>query len=272
MKKILSIFLLLFLITGTAIAEDRYSQEYLKTHKHFSIMNPVAESFARHSIKAALKKEPGADFEVEFEGYTLSSMKKGIFKYLELAGENVKSGEIVIPYVHIKTLSDYNYIDYTQDPVVFKSDMKFSYEMILSDESMNQALKHNSYTKVLDKINNIAYPMFQVKGVRTKIINNRVYIITEYNFPIAPASKNRMFVTSTDFKIENGKILACGVKLDSAYGNISLEKVGNLINLLNPLGFTLDLLESKQCDGNIENLDIVDNKVKINGKIFIKGE
>ena len=97
-------------------------------------------------------------------------------------------------------------------------------------------------------------------------------IITEYNFPIAPASKNRMFVTSTDFKIENGKILACGVKLDSAYGNISLEKVGNLINLLNPLGFTLDLLESKQCDGNIENLDIVDNKVKINGKIFIKGE
>ena len=45
-----------------------------------------------------------------------------------------------------------------------------------------------------------------------------------------------------------------------------------MINLLNPLGFTLDLLESKQCDGNIENLDIVDNKVKINGKIFIKGE
>ena len=45
-----------------------------------------------------------------------------------------------------------------------------------------------------------------------------------------------------------------------------------MINLLNPLGFTLDLLESKQCDGKIENVNIVNNKIKINGKIFIKGE
>ena len=272
MKKILTVFLLFLALTNTSYAEDKYSQEYLKNHNHFSIMNPIAESIAEHSIKSALKKETGANFDVKFEGYTLSSMKKGIFKYLELTANNVKSEDVVIPYVHLETLSDYNYVDYTKDPVVFKSDMKFAYNILLSDESMNQALKHGSYSKVLDKINNIAYPLFQVKGVRTKIITNRVYVLVDYNFPIAPASKNRVFVTSTDFKVENGKIIACGVKLDSAYGNISLDKVANMINLLNPLGFTLDVLNSNKCNGNIESLDIVDNKIKINGKIFIKGE
>ncbi len=272
MKKVLLTFLLLILFIGVCRADDKYSKEYLQNHKHFSIMNPIAEGFAKHTIKSALKKETGASFDVEFEGYTLSSMKKGIFKYLELTGENVVSEGIPIPYVHVKSLSDYNYIDYTKEPAEFKSDMQFEYDMILSDESMNQALKHGSYAKVLDKINNIAYPLFQVKGVRTKIINNMVYILVDYNFPIMPASKDKVFVSSTSFKVDKGEIIACGVKLDSAYGNISLNKVANMINLLNPLGFTLDLLESKQCDGKIENVNIVNNKIKINGKIFIKGE
>ena len=272
MKKILLTFLLFFLISNVVSAEDRYSKEYLQNHKHFSIMNPLVEGIVEHSIKSSLKKETGAEFNVIFEGYTVSSMKKGIFKKLELSAQNVNSSGIPIPYVHVKSLSDYNYIDYKKEPMVFKSDMRFSYDMELSEESMNQALKHGSYKKVLDKINNIAYPMFQVKGVSTKIQNNRVYILTEYNFPIAPASKNKVFVASSDFKVENGNILACDIKLNSAYGNIALDKVANLLNLLNPLGFTMELLESKHCDGNIENVNIVDNKVKIDGKIFIKGE
>ena len=91
MKKILTVFLLFLALANTSYAEDKYSQEYLKNHNHFSIMNPIAESIAEHSIKSALKKETGANFDVKFEGYTLSSMKKGIFKYLELTANNVKS-------------------------------------------------------------------------------------------------------------------------------------------------------------------------------------
>ncbi len=273
MKKIILTFLLLFLMVGSSYAaQDRYSKEYLQNHKHFSPMNSFVENIVKHNIKSSLKKETGANFDVIFKGYTVSSMNKGIFKYLELTAENVTSEGIPIPYVHIKSLSDYNYIDYKKDPIEFKSDMKFAYDMELSEKSMNEALKHSSYNNVLNKINNLAYPMFQVKGVSTKIINNNLYVLTEYNFPIMPSSKNKVFVASSDIRVENGQIKACDVKLDSAYGNIALDKVANLLNLLNPLGFTMNLLESKQCNGNIENVNIVDNKIKIDGKIYIKGE
>lgn len=60
--------------------------------------------------------------------------------------------------------------------------------------------------------------------------------------------------------------------MNSAYGNISLNKVANMLNLLNPLEFTLARLESKECDANVENVNIVDNKVKIDGKIIVKGD
>lgn len=109
-------------------------------------------------------------------------------------------------------------------------------------------------------------------GVSTKIRNNKLYILTEYNFPIAPSSRNKVFVASSDFKVQNGKIRAINVKLDSAYGKISLDKVANLLNLLNPLEFTMEILDSKKCNANIENVNIVDNKVKIDGKIFVEGD
>ena len=271
MKK--AILIALIFLTGSfCYATDKTSQEYLQNHKHFAIINPIAESVAEHTIKSALQKETGGKYKVHFEGYTLESMKKGIFKTLEITGTNIVSEEIPLPYVHVKSLSDYNYVDYTQNPVVFKSDMQYEYDILLSEESINKALQHGNYQTILNNINNLTYPMFAVKGVNTKIKNNTLFIIIEYNFPIAPSAKNKEFVVSSDFVVKDGKIKAAKVKLDSTHTNISLTKVANLLNLLNPLEFTMQILDSKQCDANVENVKIVDNKVQINGKINIEGE
>ena len=94
----------------------------------------------------------------------------------------------------------------------------------------------------------------------------------DYNFPIIKSSKDKMFIMTSDFMVADGKIRAKNVHIDSSYGRISLNKVTNLINLLNPLEFTLDMLENKQCQGKIENINIVDNRVKVSGKIYVKGE
>ena len=272
MKKILLSFILLLLAVNAGYCADRYSKDYLQNHKHFAIMNPVSESIAEHIIKSSLKKETGGKYKVKFEGYTTSSMRKGIFKNLEITGENIVSEGIPIPYLYLKSLTDYNYVDYTKDPVEFKSDMQFSYEMLLSEESMNTALQHKDYKKVLDKVNNLAYPLFQITKVNTKIQNNQIYILTEYSFPIASGAKVRVFVASTSFIVQEGKIRAGNIKLNSAYGNLSLAKVANLLNLVNPLEFTLSLLDTGKCDGKIQDINIVDNKIKIDGKIFVKGD
>ena len=67
-----------------------------------------------------------------------------------------------------------------------------------------------------------------------------------------------------------GKIKAKNVKIDTAYGNLGLNKVANLINYLNPLEFTIHLLDDNKYNGNIENVNIVDNRVKVDGKIYVK--
>lgn len=272
-KKIIIVFLTLGLLTTNIVfSADKYSQDYLKNSKHFSPMNPLAESMVERQIKSTLKKETNAKFNVKFDGYTLSSMKKGIFKSLELSGNNAQVDGITIPYVHLKSLSDYNYIDYTKEPVVFKSDMTYAYDLLLDDTAINVAIKNSDYQKTIDNVNKLASSLFTIKSVRTKISNNRLYLVVEYNVPALGIVKNKSFVTSCKFKVVNGKIKADDVLVDSAYGTIALNKVANLINYLNPLEFTIDLLNSKQCNANIENINIVDNKVKVDGKIFVQGD
>lgn len=270
MKKILILLICVFIMLPVFAKTDKNSVEYLKEKKHLSLMNPVVEKIAEKAIKKSLKKEFKGSYKVDFDGYTLGSMRAGIFKNFVVKGKNLEIDEIEIPYLKLTSVTDYNWIDYKAEPMVYKSDMTFLYEMDLTEDSINSALKHKSYKKKIEKINNIAYPLFTLYETRIKIKNNKLYIIMEYNLPLASFKRNKTFIVSTSLKVENNKIYANNVNIDKSYGNLSLNKVTNLINLLDPLTFTLSLIESKDCQGRVDNVTIMDDIIKINGRINIK--
>ena len=272
MKKFLILFLSVLLSSNLVFAEiDRLSQEYLQNTNHFTITKPLAEWVAKKALKKALKKQTGTKFDVKFEGYTTSSIKRGVFKSIEIEGKDVKIDDITVPYVKLKSLDEYNYIDYTKTPIKLMCDMTYDYELFLDEDAINTALKDSDYNKVIAKVNRIASPLFVIKGVRTKIKDGKLYIITDYNLPLS-VTKDRSFIARSDFEVVNGVIRAKNVKIDTSYGNLGLNKVANLINYLNPLDFTVDLLESGKQRTTIENINIVDNKVRVDGKIYVKGE
>lgn len=273
MKKFITLTVA-FLIFALPVfsAKDTSSEEYLKSKKHISIVNPLAEKIVEKAILHSLKKETKGKYKVKFEGYTLSSMKKGIFKYLEITGKKVKTKDIEIPYFNIKSASDYNWIDYNQHPIVFKSDMVFDTVTHFSENSINDALNTEEYLKILRKVNKRTYPMFTLNSVKVKIKNNKMYIIIGYNFPISPKEKDRTFMVSSKLKVVNNKIQTYDVAFNEAYGNLPLYKVTNLVNLLNPLNFTVKLFDDKNCDVNIEDIKIKDDIVIVNGKMYIKGD
>ncbi|GEM_PF-1633866 len=271
-RLLLTIISLLLIISPALASADKTSEDYLKGKRHFAIMNPVSERIAQSVIKKALKKETKGKYKVKLNSYTLSSMKKGIFKDLEITGKHLEVNGIEIPYVKLMTITDYNWIDYNQTPVVFKSDMTFDYIMHLSENSINQALQTTEYKKNLEKVNKRAYPIFMISDVRVKLRNDKMHIIMEYNFPIKPAKKNRTFMVSSSLNVTNSKVKLTNIGFDNAYGSLPIEKVTNLVNLVDPLSFTLSLVDNKKCDGRFDSAKIEDDVVKIDGKIYIKKE
>ena len=272
MRKFLPLLLCVLLINPVLAETDKYSADYLKNKKHFSILKPVVENIAEKQIAKLLKKSLGNSCDIKLEGYTVSSLKKGIIKNFEFEGKDLTIDGIDFPYLKVNTLSDYNYIDYTQNPIVFKSDMTYAYKIRLSEKSINQALDKNDYQKTLRKINALAYPLFVLNNVDVKINNDRLQTIMSYNFPLFPTNTNKTFTVSSSLKVENHKILADKVNFKGTYANITPEKVTNLLNLLDPLTFTLSIMNTKKCNTVVENVKIIDNIIEIDGKIFVKGE
>ena len=273
MKKFLSFFILIFvLVLPVYSAVDKTSEDYLKNRKHLFSMNFVAETAVKSAIKKALKKEASGRYKVKFKSYTITSLKKGVFKYLEIQGRNVVLNGIELPYTNLKSVTDYNWIDYNQSPIVFKSDMTFAYTIHMSEKSVNNALETEEYKNILRRINKRAYPMFSLSNVKVKIESNKLRIIMSYNLPLAPRETDRTFVVTSGLKIVNNEILPRELAYDKTYGNIPLKKVYNLINLLNPLSFTMKLVENKKSDVKIDKISIEDDIIIINGKIYVKGE
>lgn len=273
MKKFV-VFILVYLIILLPIYAkvDKNSPDYLKNKKHMAIMNPLVENIAEKAIKKTLKKKIGpGKYKVKFDGYTLSSMKKGIFKNLEITGKNIEIEEIPIPYLSLKSISNYNWVDINSESVEIKSDMVFDYSMELDEKSINEALKTEKFDKKLQKINKLAYPLFTLQDVKTRLRHDRLYVIMEYNLPLASSKKNKLFMVSTSFRVENGKIRAENINIDKSYGSLPLDKVTNLINLIDPLTYTIELIKDKKCNGKIESVKFEDNNIKINGKIYLEG-
>ena len=50
------------------------------------------------------------------------------------------------------------------------------------------------------------------------------------------------------------------------------RKMISLINYVNPLEYTIDVINKNDAKIYIENVNIIDDKIKINGKIFVKGD
>ena len=264
----------IFLIFSQSVnaKTDKTTAEYLRDKKHFSIMNPLAENIAEKAIKNTLKKEIQGKYKVNFDGYTLGSMKVGIFKNLVITGKKLKINDIEIPYVKLKSITDYNWIDYKQDPIVYKTDMTYAYEIHLSEESINIALKSQNYRKNIEKINKLAYPLFMIYDTTVKIKNDKLIIMMEYNLPLSPHKKNKVLKITTGFMVHENKIYAHKVALEDSYKKLPIDRITNLLNLLDPLTFTLSAIDTKKCNGRIENVKIIDDIIQINGKIFIKGE
>ena len=68
-KIIVFVFVLMIISFGISVNAkvDRLSQEYLQSTNHFTLTKPFTELAVKRSIKAALKKETKANFDVKFQ-------------------------------------------------------------------------------------------------------------------------------------------------------------------------------------------------------------
>lgn len=230
----------------------------------------LSEKIAQIRIKEELKKATKQNFDVSVKSYSIQDLLHGRFKAITISGKNLNINGVHLTSLKLKTLCDFNYVQFDKNPIKFKENMIIGFFTTISDKDLMKTMQSSGY---LDKLNCVnvhgcGITFFKLSGAGVDIKNNKLHFKVRVTSQLL-LEKPLDIDMSTDLNAKNGRIILTKIDLKNVVKGVDLSKVANQLNSINPLTFSLELLENKNTKMCINNVEIVGNKIIINGNIFI---
>lgn len=230
----------------------------------------LSEKIAEARIREELKKTTKQKFNVFVKSYSFQDLLYGRFKSITISGKKLNIDGVYLTSLEMRTLCDFNYVQFDNNPIIFKENMIIGFSTVISDEDLMNTMKSRGY---LDKLNCVnvhgcGITFFKLSGAGVSIKNNKLYFKVRVTSQLL-LEKPLDIEMSTDLNAKNGRIVLTKIDLKNVVKGVDLSKVANQLNTINPLTFSLEVLENKNTKMCINNVEIIGNKILINGNIFI---
>lgn len=232
-------------------------------------MNFISERIVQAILGRELKKATKEKFKVEIKSYSPNDLFHGRFKSLKISGKNLDIDGAYLSSFDVKTLCDFNYVDLSNKTVKFKENMALEFAMTISDTDLRKTVQSTGYLNMLNKVNlsGFGITFFKLNGADVQIKNNKLYFTIKVTTPLS--SIPMLVVIKSDLKVEDGQIVLTKVEFANLYTVIDLTKATSIINLINPLTFSTNILNNKRSAMSIQNVDIIGDKIFVKGNILI---
>ncbi|MBD5403285.1 hypothetical protein HDR58_10895 [bacterium] len=279
MKKIVLLLGALLLANGSAFAACDYEcvAPYDMNSKFRTFLgsasgfNFLSEKTTQVIVRKAISKSiTSDDLKVKLDSYSSKDLKNGIFKSLSITGNNVSVKDIYLSYLDMKTLCDFNYIRQNGSDMFFVEDFPMSFDIRLTASDINKTMKNERYQRVINDFNKLAKSYgagIQISSTRVAIKSNKFYYIIGVTIPFVRAEQ-KMVITS-DIVVRNKKIDFTNTQLVSNIFRLDLHKVDFILNYLNPLDFSVNILDNKDAKVSVNNVSIKNNMIYTDGVAVI---
>lgn len=232
-------------------------------------MTFVSEKLADFVIKKEIRKATKENFKVDLKSYSAYDLYHGRFKSLAISGKNLEIDGAYISKLDAKTISDFNYIDIGKKSIRFKENMVMKYNLEISSTDLKKTIQSTGYLNMLNKVNlsGLGITFFKLNGADVELKNNKLYFTIKVTTPFS--AQPLPVVVSCDLKVEDGNIVVTKVHLVNICTVIDLSKATNIVNVLNPLTFSTDILHNKNSKMSVQSVDIIGNRIVVSGNILV---
>lgn len=281
MKKLLLILALILSFIMPSFAECNYSPfcppyaydlsspKGQKISKKLGVTS-LAEKIVEKRIEYELKKTVKQKFDVSVKSYSFLDLIQGRFKSITITGKDLNIEGAHLSFLELKTVCDFNYVDWGKNPIRFKENLIMGFSTEISNADLKKTMESSGY---LDKLNCVnvkgcGITFFKLSGADIKIKNNKMYFKVRVTSQLL-LDKPLDIALATDLKAENGRIVMTKVNLGNLPHKIDLSNVANRLGAMNPLAFSLDVFENKKTKLCIQSVKIVGDEIFIGGNVFI---
>ncbi len=279
MKKIILLLGMLLLTNSVSMAACEYNcVEPYNMNSGFrtfwsgvSGLNFATEKAAQKILEREISKVAKNDFlDVKLDSYSAKDLKNGKFKSLSVTGKNVNINDIYMSDLSMSTLCDFNYIKQADGDVVFMEDFPMAFKFVMKDSDINKTIKSNRYQKIINDLNNLANSYgvgIKISSSKISIKANKLYYVIGLSIPFV--RKEQRLIMNSDLCVKNGKIDFVNTKLVSDSFVLDMKKIDFILNYLNPLDFSVNILDNKDAKVSVENVDIRNNAIVADGIVVI---
>lgn len=280
MEKLILVFGLMIFYAIPAFAICDYSQmcapaAYDLSSKGCQITSRVtgttflAEKIAQIILKKELKKATKEKFKVKMQSYSAPDLLHGRFKSLEISGKHLDIDGVYLTSLDVKTLCDFNYIELNKNSIKFKENMVMGFSTEISDRDLRNTVKSTGYLDMLNKTNLSAFGItfFKLDSADVQIKNNKLWFKIKVTTPMS--SNPIPVVLRSSLKVDEGNIVLTKIDFVNPFTVLDLSRATYLLNAINPLTFSVDILNNKNSKMRVQSIDIIGDKITIKGSIFI---
>lgn len=230
----------------------------------------LSEKIAQFRIKDELRKRTKQNFNVSVKSYSIMDLLRGRFKSIMITGKNLDIDGVYLSSLKLKTVCDFNYVRFDKSPIQFKDNMIIGFSTVISDQDLTKTMQSSGY---LDKLNCVnvrgcGITFFKLSEAGVNIKDNKLHFKIKVTSQLL-LEKPLDIAMSTDLAAKDGRIVLSKIDLANVVKGVDLSKVANQLNSINPLTFTLEVLENKNSKMCISSVKISENKILIKGNIYI---
>ena len=230
-------------------------------------INFMTEKAGQRLIKKEFSKvAPNDNIKVKLDSYSSRDLKNGIFKSLSLKAENVNINDIYLSYLKMDTLCDFNYIKPQGKDVVFMEDFPMSFKIKMTASDVNKTMESDKYQKIINDLNRLGNTYgygLKISSTKVAISANKFYYVIGISIPFIRTEQK--LVINSDLMVKKGKIDFTNTKLVSDSFSLDLKKVDFILNYLNPLDFSVNILDNKDAKVSVDSVDIKNNVIHVEG-------
>ena len=278
MKKIVLLLGMLLIANTSAMATCKYNfvAPYDMNNKFRSFVGAVsgvnftAEKVGQKVVKKAFNKvATNDDLKVKLDSYSAKDLKNGIFKSLSVEGQNVNINDIYLSYLKLDTLCKFNYIKQVDNEVVFMEDFPMSFDIRMTASDINKTMQSEKYQRIINDLNQLGNSIGGLKIASTKVAvkSSKFYYIIGIAIPFIRTEQK--IVINSDLVVKKGKIDFANTKLVSDAFSIDLKKIDFILNYLNPLDFSVNILDNKEAKVSVDSVSVQNSVIHTKGIVII---
>ncbi len=279
MKKIILLLGMLLLANTASLAACDYecvapynmNTKFRTFLSSVSGLNFTSEKAAQKILKREISKvAPSDTLKVKLDSYSSKDLKNGIFKSLSLKAENMNINDIYLSYLEMNTLCDFNYIKQSGKDVVFMEDFPMSFNIQMTADDINKTMESERYQKIINDLNRLGNSYgggIKISSTKVAISANKFYYVIGLSIPFIRLEQK--LIINSDLRVRKGKIDFVNTKLVSDSFSLDLKKVDFILNYLNPLDFSVNILDNKDAKVSVDSVDIKNNVIWAEGVAII---